>query len=61
MTEEQESIFNKYMDSIRNPKKSNKCSICGKPVKENTDGNKHYCQGHWILSKEVIEYENRFN
>jgi hypothetical protein len=24
----------------------NKCKICAKPQKENTDGNKKYCQGH---------------
>ena len=23
-----------------------KCPKCGKPIKENTDGNEKYCQGH---------------
>jgi len=26
-----------------------KCKICGKPIKENTEGNKKYCQGHDLL------------
>lgn len=25
-----------------------KCKKCGKPIKENTDGNAKYCQGHSI-------------
>lgn len=28
-----------------------KCPKCGKPIKENTEGNKKYCQGHSILEK----------
>ena len=36
-----------------------KCEICKKPVKENTEGNKRYCQGHWIFSKEVMEQEKK--
>lgn len=23
-----------------------KCEICGKPIEENTEGNRRYCQGH---------------
>lgn len=26
-----------------------KCKICNKPLKENTDGNNKYCQGHDIV------------
>jgi len=26
-----------------------KCPICHKPLKENTEGNNKYCQGHSIL------------
>lgn len=29
-----------------------KCPICNKPLKENTEGNKRYCQGHSIFDKE---------
>ena len=28
-----------------------KCNICGKPCKENMDGNKRYCQGHSIFEE----------
>jgi hypothetical protein len=30
-----------------------KCKTCNKPIKENTDGDKRYCQGHdlWEASK----------
>ena len=34
-----------------------KCEMCGKPSKENTGGNKRYCQGHSILS--VAAFEDR--
>ena len=26
-----------------------RCEICNKPIKENTDGNKRYCQGHGVF------------
>jgi len=26
-----------------------KCPKCGKPIKEDTDGDSRYCQGHWIF------------
>ena len=26
-----------------------KCNICKKPCKENTEGNKRYCQGHSLF------------
>jgi hypothetical protein len=26
-----------------------KCKKCNKPIKENTEGNKKYCQGHSII------------
>lgn len=28
-----------------------KCKKCGKPIKENTDGDDKYCQGHWIFEE----------
>ncbi len=34
-----------------------KCEICGKPIKENTDGNKKYCQGHDLF--EIMQVRNR--
>jgi len=27
-----------------------KCRICGKSIKENTEGNSKYCQGHSVLN-----------
>jgi hypothetical protein len=38
-----------------------KCPKCGKPIKENTDGNLKYCQGHWVgenVTTKGLEYEN---
>ena len=34
-----------------------KCSICNKSIKENTEGNKRYCQGHFIWEdrKKIVE------
>ncbi len=34
-----------------------KCEICGKPIKENTDGDKKYCQGHDLF--EIMQVRNR--
>lgn len=28
-----------------------KCPKCGKPIKENTEGDKRYCQGHSIFEE----------
>lgn len=30
-----------------------KCPKCNKPIKENTDGNLKYCQGHSIFDRYV--------
>lgn len=35
-----------------------KCKICNKPLKENTDGNNKYCQGHWIGEKVAKKQDN---
>lgn len=32
-----------------------RCEICGKPIKENTEGNKRYCQGHSIWEVEATK------
>ena len=29
-----------------------KCKKCNKPIKENTDGNPKYCQGHSIFEED---------
>ena len=28
------------------------CEICNKPIKENTDGNNRYCQGHDVFERQ---------
>ena len=33
-----------------------KCKQCGKLLKENTEGNKRYCQGHSIFEKAKMDY-----
>ena len=35
-----------------------KCEICNKPIKENTDGNKRYCQGHSFFEVEKFIEKN---
>lgn len=38
-----------------------KCKICGKPIKENTEGNDRYCQGHFGIDEAKMrdsEYVN---
>jgi hypothetical protein len=32
-----------------------KCKICKKTIKENTDGDDKYCQGHFLFSNLSIE------
>lgn len=36
-----------------------KCQKCHKPIKENTDGNKRYCQGHSIFEETARKKEKR--
>lgn len=36
-----------------------KCQKCHKPIKENTDGNKRYCQGHSIFEETIRKKEKR--
>jgi len=33
-----------------------KCTKCGKPIKEDTEGNKRYCQGHSVC--DIIKFCN---
>lgn len=30
------------------------CKTCNKPIKENTDGNKRYCQGHSFFDTHFV-------
>ena len=32
-----------------------KCKICKKPIKEDTEGNMRYCQGHYLFTKLTIK------
>ena len=34
------------------------CKKCNKPIKEDTEGDLRYCQGHSILDKEQKEVNN---
>lgn len=36
-----------------------KCLKCGKSLKENTDGDLKYCQGHWIGEKVAKKQDKR--
>ena len=36
-----------------------KCPQCNKLLKENTEGNNRYCQGHSILSVAAYEEKNK--
>ena len=36
-----------------------KCKKCGKPMKENTEGNNRYCQGHSILDETRTHQVNK--
>ena len=35
-----------------------KCRKCNKPLKEDTEGNNRYCQGH-LLIEEIIRQEHK--
>ena len=37
-------------------KNNMKCPTCNKPIKENTESNIKYCQGHYLIDK--INEEN---
>ena len=40
-----------------------KCTKCGKPQKENTEGNSRYCQGHSIFEddKFIFNWANKID
>lgn len=35
-----------------------KCRKCNKPLKEDTEGNKRYCQGH-LLIEQIVQQEHK--
>jgi hypothetical protein len=36
-----------------------KCPKCGKPIKENTEGNNKYCQGHSIFDEPINKRKSK--
>jgi hypothetical protein len=38
-----------------------KCKKCNKQIKENTDGNLKYCQGHYLINEYIIKRKPKCN
>lgn len=34
-----------------------KCTRCNKPIREDTDGNDHFCQGHSIFESYEVKFQ----